>query len=320
MKTEDNIINNFISNYKEEIDFKDQVVSKAASSIQEFESAIKTKADNQKYIKKHSICNKTSMYTFIDEKVTTYNAYIPINDINFYDSFNDKLAFIELNVRNFSDYAEDSNLKMKDKKYYTLHGQRISSREFKILEVPNNIDRTSIKNSIRCLLHASDFDKRKKHKDEFISFGKEHTAAKVLEITAPFNPKSAFKQSLDKIIVKFQNKADLFNACDKNYHISDFNVKEYPLGYNCQHITFVRHTYRHQRFKNNHNSKKSQHHQKNIDYIPSCASESNKLPLGVKSHCSINNNKDNPISSDNTSFDTSSTYSNTSNNQNRQGD
>ncbi|PKB95764.1 DNase I-like protein [Rhizophagus irregularis] len=223
---------------------------------------------------------------------------------------------------------------------------------------------------------ASDFDERKKHRGEFIGFGKEHTVAKALEITAPFNPKSAFKQSPDKIIMEFQNEADLFNACDKNYHFSDFNVKGYPLGYNWpqrdrtisklkksqldksnhtpgkstqpqlvdshetaanqdddskkkvnnkphiqgQHITFARHTHRHQRFKNNHNSKKSQHHQKNIDNIPSCASGSNKLPLGVKSHCSINNNKDNQIILDNTSFDTSSTHSNIPNNQNRQGD
>ncbi|CAB5368599.1 unnamed protein product [Rhizophagus irregularis] len=278
---------------KEEMDFKDQDASKAASSIQEFESAIKTKADNQKCmetddktdhiwyppskikkpkkvltdIKKYSTCNQTSMHTFIEEKVTTYNAYIPINDINFYDS--------------------DSNLKIKEKKYYTLHGQRISSREFKILEVPNNIDRTSIESSIRHLLHgspffitdkcfkyrsentmtvyftvkdeyarqllknvwsidienyiyrlgpahfkANDFDERKKHRGEFIGFGKEHTVAKALEITAPFNPKSAFKQSLNKIIVEFQNEVDLFNACDKNYHFSDFNIKGYPLGYN----------------------------------------------------------------------------------------
>ncbi|CAB4480688.1 unnamed protein product [Rhizophagus irregularis] len=297
---------------------------------------------------------------------------------------------------------------MKEKKYYTLHGQRIiSSREFKILEVSNNIDRTSIESSIRRLLHSSpffitdkcfkyrsentmtvyftvkdeyarqllknvwsidienyiyhlgpahfkanDFDERKKHRGEFIGFGKEHTAAKALEITAPFNPKSAFKQSPDKIIVEFQNEADLFNACDKNYHFSDFNIKGYPLGYNWpqrdraissheiaanhdddskekvnnkphlqgQHITHGRHTHRNQRFKNNYNSKNHNINKKNLDNIPSCTSGSNKTPLGVKSHCSRNNNKDNIIISDNTSFDTSSTYSNTPNNQNCQGD
>ncbi|POG61924.1 hypothetical protein GLOIN_2v1785965 [Rhizophagus irregularis DAOM 181602=DAOM 197198] len=432
-EAEDNIMDNSISNYKEEMDLKDQDASKAASSIQEFESAIKTKADNQKCteiddktdhnwyppskikkpkkvltdIKKHSTRNQTSMHTFIEKKVATYDAYIPINDINFYDSFDDKFAFIELNVRNFSDYAgveynatdkhiiiknyaiggmrrmvrlfnhffKDSNLKMKEKKYYTLHGQRISSREFKILEIPNNIDRTSIESSIRRLLHArqllknvwsidienyiyrlgpahfkaSDFDERKKHRGEFIGFGKEHTAAKALEITAPFNPKSAFKQRPDKIIVEFQNEADLFNACDKNYHFSDFNIKGNPLGYNWpqreraiktaanhdddskekvnnkphiqgQNITLGRHTHRNQRFKNNQNSKNHNITKKNLDNIPYCASGSNKIPLGLKSHCSMNNNKDNIIISDNTSSDTSSTNSNTPNNQNRQGD
>ncbi|CAG8623627.1 1811_t:CDS:2 [Rhizophagus irregularis] len=199
---------------------------------------------------------------------------------------------------------------------------------------------------------ANDFDERKKHRGEFIGFGKEHTAAKALEITAPFNPKSAFKQSPDKIIVEFQNEADLFNACDKNYHFSDFNIKGYPLGYNWpqrdraissheiaanhdddskekvnnkphlqgQHITHGRHTHRNQRFKNNYNSKNHNINKKNLDNIPSCTSGSNKTPLGVKSHCSRNNNKDNIIISDNTSFDTSSTYSNTPNNQNCQGD
>ncbi|CAG8623644.1 hypothetical protein GLOIN_2v1787483 [Rhizophagus irregularis DAOM 181602=DAOM 197198] len=99
-EAEDNIMDNSISNYKEEMDFKDQ----DASSIQEFESAIKTKADNQKCtetddktdhiwyppskikkpkkvltdIKKHSTRNQTSMHTFIEEKVATYYAYIPI--------------------------------------------------------------------------------------------------------------------------------------------------------------------------------------------------------------------------------------------------
>ncbi|CAB4417574.1 unnamed protein product [Rhizophagus irregularis] len=136
------------------------------------------------------------------------------------------------------------------------------------------------------------------------------------------------KAHSDKIIVEFQNEADLFNACDKNYHFSDFNVKGYPLvdshetatnqdddskekvnnkpHIQGQHVTFVRHTHRHQKFKNNHNSKKSQYHQKNIDYIPSCASGSNKLPLGVNLTA--------------TTFDTSSTHSNTPNNQNRQED
>ncbi|GBC34116.1 hypothetical protein GLOIN_2v1476568 [Rhizophagus irregularis DAOM 181602=DAOM 197198] len=79
---------------------------------------------------------------------------------------------------------------------------------------------------------TSDFDDRKKHRREFIGFSDEHTAAKVMKMTSPFNPKSAFKQSPDKIIIKFQNEADLFNACEKRYHFNDFSVKGYPIGYN----------------------------------------------------------------------------------------
>ncbi|PKY60547.1 hypothetical protein RhiirA4_484372 [Rhizophagus irregularis] len=79
---------------------------------------------------------------------------------------------------------------------------------------------------------TSDFDDRKKHRGEFIGFINKHIAAKAMKITFPFNPKSAFKQSPDKIIVKFQNEADLFNACEKRYHFNDFSVKGYSIGYN----------------------------------------------------------------------------------------
>ncbi|PKY48523.1 hypothetical protein RhiirA4_464149 [Rhizophagus irregularis] len=51
-----------------------------------------------------------------------------------------------------------------------------------------------------------------KYRGEFIGFSKEYTAAKAMEITTPFNPKSAFKQSPDKIIMEFQCEAD-FSTC-----------------------------------------------------------------------------------------------------------
>ncbi|CAB4402518.1 unnamed protein product [Rhizophagus irregularis] len=322
----------------------DQISSRSTSTLQEFESAIKAAPnttdtntdeamDHKWYppskikkpskilsdIKKHSSRNNVSIHAYTEEKVATYDAFIPINDIDHYNTVEDKISFIELNVRNMSDYAgieyntkdkqiiiknyvlggmrrmvrvfnyyfKTSNFKMIEKKYYTLHGQRISSREFKILEVPNNTDKNAIESSIRRLLHGcpffitdksykyrsettmtvyftvkdeyarqllknvwsidienyiyrlgpahfktSDFDDRKKYRGEFIGFSDEHTAAKAMELTSPFNPKSAFKQSPDKIIVEFQNEADLFNACEKRYHFNDFSVKDYPIGYN----------------------------------------------------------------------------------------
>ncbi|EXX57511.1 hypothetical protein RirG_206500 [Rhizophagus irregularis DAOM 197198w] len=131
-------------------------------------------------IKKHPSCNNVSIHAYTEEKVATYDAFISINDIDHYNTVKDKISFIELNVRNMSDYAgieynakdkqiiiknyvlggmrrmvhifnhyfKTSNFKMIEKKYYTLHGQRISSREFKILEVPNNTDKNAIESSI----------------------------------------------------------------------------------------------------------------------------------------------------------------------------
>ncbi|CAG8711132.1 668_t:CDS:2 [Rhizophagus irregularis] len=181
------------------------VSSQSTSSLQEFESAIKAAPnttdtntddamDHKWYppskikkpskilldIKKHPSCNNVSIHAYTEEKVATYDAFISINDIDHYNTVKDKISFIELNVRNMSDYAgieynakdkqiiiknyvlggmrrmvhifnhyfKTSNFKMIEKKYYTLHGQRISSREFKILEVPNNTDKNAIESSI----------------------------------------------------------------------------------------------------------------------------------------------------------------------------
>ncbi|GET65916.1 hypothetical protein GLOIN_2v1820860 [Rhizophagus irregularis DAOM 181602=DAOM 197198] len=442
----------------------DQDSSRSISSLQEFESAIKAAPnttdtntddamDHKWYppskikkpskiladIKKHSPRNNVSIHAYTEEKVATYDAFIPINDIDHYNTVEDKISFIELNVRNMSDYAgieynakdkqiiiknyvlggmrrmvrvfnhyfKTSNFKMTEKKYYTLHGQRISSREFKILEVPNNTDKNAIESSIRSLLHGcpffitdksykyrsettmtvyftvkdeyarqllknvwsidienyiyrlgpahfktSDFDDKKKHRGEFIGFSDEHTAAKAMEMTSPFNLKSAFKQSPDKIIVEFQNEADLFNACEKRYHFNDFSVKGYPIGYNwpqrdqaisklkkAQNVNIHHQTcnlstsdvanvhntnttrcssdndkmnnvankqHKSIEYKGNNSQRKiyrrdtgankSRRNQKEFSHLPSCASSSNSIPLGVNSRRRLNNNKNNSTS------------------------
>jgi hypothetical protein len=77
-----------------------------------------------------------------------------------------------------------------------------------------NVWSIDIENYISAYFKTSDFNDRKKHRGEFIGFSNEHIVAKTMEMTSPFNPKSTYKQSLDKIIIKFQN------------------VKGYPIGYN----------------------------------------------------------------------------------------
>ncbi|PKY59334.1 hypothetical protein RhiirA4_481986 [Rhizophagus irregularis] len=109
---------------------------------------------------------------------------------------------------------------MREKKYYILYRQKISSRKFKILEVSNSIDKAVIESSIRYLLHENPFfimDKSFKYK--FKNTMTVYFTA--MKITAPFNPKSAFKQNPNKIIVEFQSEADLFNMCDKCYHFNE---------------------------------------------------------------------------------------------------
>ncbi|CAB4446250.1 unnamed protein product [Rhizophagus irregularis] len=135
---------------------------------------------------------------------------------------------------------------MREKKYYILYRQKISSRKFKILEVSNSIDKAVIESSIRYLLHENPFfimDKSFKYKfkntmtvyftvkDEYARQLLKNicplisrillSSAKAMKITAPFNPKSAFKQNPNKIIVEFQSEADLFNMCDKCYHFNE---------------------------------------------------------------------------------------------------
>ncbi|PKY51974.1 hypothetical protein RhiirA4_469321 [Rhizophagus irregularis] len=136
----------------------DQVPSQSTSSLQEFESAIKATPnatdtnnddtiDHKWYppskikkpskvlsdIKKHSSRNNKSIHAYTEEKIATYDAFIPINDIDHYDTIEDKISFIELNVRNISDYA-GIEYNAKDKqiiiKNYVLGGMRRMVRIF----------------------------------------------------------------------------------------------------------------------------------------------------------------------------------------------
>ncbi|EXX79647.1 hypothetical protein RirG_003560 [Rhizophagus irregularis DAOM 197198w] len=65
---------------------------------------------------------------------------------------------------------------------------------------------------------------------------------------------------------------------------------------------------------------KSRRNQKEFSHLPSCASSSNSIPLGVNSRRRLNNNKNNSTSTSKTPVDTSSTHSNTPININRQED
>jgi len=251
----------------------------------------------------------------------TYDAFIDVNLIDQYHKIEDKLAYIELLVRDYRGFKgvtydkENARIIVQNKKYagmhtmatsfnqrhnqtfmkliptkyYTIKGQRISSKEFKILDVPRDITKAQIEMALRRILNGGQFyirntnfkaDKvhklnnifitikeekdrhrlkniwsieiaeriyricpahfntqdlevRKKYRAEFTGFDSTHLETKALEVTNTYNPKNAFKQSDDKIIVEFEKESDLFNACEKTYYFGKYKIQGTPRGYPC---------------------------------------------------------------------------------------
>jgi len=58
-----------------------------------------------------------------------------------------------------------------------------------------------------------DLKDRKKFQAEFSGFDASHSLLKVLEVLSMHNPKNAYQQSDTKVIVEYEQEADLFNAC-----------------------------------------------------------------------------------------------------------
>lgn len=280
--------------------------------------ALLSKLKNQDNKTSHEF-TQISIHEVEEDSVATFDAYIKIEDIRKYNTIEDKRAYIELNVRNhkgfitteynatdkqiiikynregamrlsvrkFNHIFKQELIKMTPKKYFTHERKRMSSHDFKIIDLPSKIDKEEIKKGIRSILNGAifflkdhvipsssnkdtciyyftvkdnaglnviknhwsieingnlyrlapahfkleDFQLRKKFRAEFIGFDEEHTATKAIEITAPYGPKNAYKQSSDKIIVEFESEATLFNACEKTYNFGQYTVKGKPCNY-----------------------------------------------------------------------------------------
>ncbi|GBB91148.1 hypothetical protein RclHR1_01830007 [Rhizophagus clarus] len=149
----------------------------------------KTLSDIKSDKKSHSSRNN-SMHAPKDDNVTTFDAYINLNDIDNYFHNKDKLAYMELLARDLKGFAgvelikEDQEIivknsmfkemqhmvrmvnhrckdhpfmKLKPKQYYLLEGTRVSSKEFKILNVPKDASRDAIEQAVITLLGSKRF-------------------------------------------------------------------------------------------------------------------------------------------------------------------
>ena len=74
---------------------------------------------------------------------------------------------------------------------------------------------------------ANDFNKRKAFQGEFTGFLDEDTAAKTLEVLTFYDPRNAFKTSLDKIIVEFKTEQNLFDACTNKFYTNKGQLKAF---------------------------------------------------------------------------------------------
>ena len=150
----------------------------------------------------------TSMHALQDNGQETYDAFIWLRDMDSYGTIEEKLAFLEINARNtrgfvkieynklekqfilkyrsyagmitavkqFNNFFQNSFIKLQPKKYYTINGMRISTSEFKIMNVPTNIHEDTIKDSIRKITHGAPFYikksgiKQRKEKENTVFF------------------------------------------------------------------------------------------------------------------------------------------------------
>ncbi|GBB92231.1 hypothetical protein RclHR1_01990003 [Rhizophagus clarus] len=130
------------------------------------------------------------MHASKENNVTTFDAYINLNDIDNYFYNEDKLAYMELLARDLKGFVgieivkEDQEIiiknlsfkgiqhivrmvnhkykahpfmKLKPKQYYLLEGIRVSSKEFKILNVPKDIRWDVIEQAVITLLRSKQF-------------------------------------------------------------------------------------------------------------------------------------------------------------------
>ncbi len=267
--------------------------------------------------------NNTSMHEDLTPVRDTYDAYLDLATFSAYDNkLVEKVSFLELNMRKFKGYLEiyhaakdnqivvkfdsfealrhavsifnqffnNSGLVLRMKKYYLHQNRRISTKEFKILQVPNDYSDDMIKDDIRSSLRGIQFyiraaggtkdsnkkghktvfftvkdpadchivkhqwcialqnsiyrmcpayfsehelKERKKYQAEFTGFDASHSMIKALEVLSMHNLKNAYRQSDSKIVVEYDQEADLFNACEHAIYFSSYKVVGTPRDYPC---------------------------------------------------------------------------------------
>ncbi|CAB4384289.1 unnamed protein product [Rhizophagus irregularis] len=193
--------------------------------------------------------NKESMHARPKDYYESYDAFIKLDDIDSYHNVNNKQAFIEINLNQIRD------------------GHRISSKEFKILNVPKDIPKEEIEKAIfkiiqECSFHikhsgiktrdenkatntvfftvnndntpaatsAKDLMDRKYYHEEFYEFNPAHSMEKVMEVLTLHKPMHTFRQTDEKVIVEFKAAGDLYNACAHPIHFANFQIQGTPCG------------------------------------------------------------------------------------------
>jgi len=78
-----------------------------------------------------------------------------------------------------------------------------------------------------------DLKERKKYQAEFSGFDAFHSMIKILEVLSMHNPKNAYRQSNTKVIVEYEQEAELFNACEHAIYFSSYKVVGTPRDYPC---------------------------------------------------------------------------------------
>src|SRR6266536_3305493 len=56
---------------------------------------------------------------------------------------------------------------------------------------------------------------------------------KALEVLSMHNPKNAYRQSDSKIVVEYEQEADLFNTCEHAIYFNSYKVVGTPRNYPC---------------------------------------------------------------------------------------
>ncbi|GBB92488.1 hypothetical protein RclHR1_20110001 [Rhizophagus clarus] len=134
--------------------------------------------------KKEKAKNNTSIHKKREDNFTTYDAYISLNDIDCYFHNDAKLAYVEMLARDLKEFAGTEIFKdqeiivknttykemlhmvrifnhrckdrpfmsLKPKTYFLFDGQRISSKEFKIINVPKDTSRETLESAVLKLI------------------------------------------------------------------------------------------------------------------------------------------------------------------------